>query len=518
MLSISKTIGFVSVLGALLEVTASGPIGSEGSIVLRIRKGDGSIGKIQITNLESTTLSSVLTAFDEGEDISCSIGNHPVIDIDQPLSTFGLKNGSLIAITPRPNENKDMDDNVQDTKKSVSRYSDFDPYPNLAKASYSSALRRSKALSKLPSKRGMSYGDISSLNTFMHVIEHQQTGPITRVYMCHIAAQRFKDHCIVQPTKKQLRETNGKAEAQIKNRCALLFGTVNKERVDQSVNPKARTSLSTPLYEMKMCEVVKVHAIWEPTQSGNNEIYDDSGLFKGNDVERAHEIASILGLRAVGWIYSHADNRSNEDGRSNGEDSLPVYCHDIITGAKGQIENMQRLGREEGCKFVTLSLDALSGATEAFQFSDTSIQMVAEGVLSNPNKVIMKRFVHTTEPILIQNKETSNLDSVLCLVNTAMFSHTGRMSGIGGVSSVKSSGGLTAKTKKMLVSQVENDNDDELLNTLCDFDILMILDSMIGRKEMSQLCALVSRYSRGMKKGAQIPNDLKLAIKSVLAI
>jgi len=44
--------------------------------------------------------------------------------------------------------------------------------------------------------------------------------------------------------KKQLKATQGKAQPQIKNRCAVLFGTANKERVvDQSANVKARTSL-----------------------------------------------------------------------------------------------------------------------------------------------------------------------------------------------------------------------------------------------------------------------------------
>jgi hypothetical protein len=184
----------------------------------------------------------------------------------------------------------------------------------------------------------------------------------------------------------------------------------------------------------------------------------------------------------------------------------------------GQIESMQKLGREEGRKYVTLSLDSTSGATEAFQLSDTTVQMVAEGVLANPKNEIMKRFVTTMEPILIDNKETKDLDSVLCLVNTAMLSHEGRMSGSIGVSSTKKSGGLTAKTKKTILSNIESDNDEQLLKCLCDFDILMALDKMIRREDMTRLCELVSKYSRGMRKGTKVSLDLKLAIKSILAI
>ena len=502
-------------------VSASGPIGTEGIIVLRVRKGDGSIGKIQISDQNSITLSSVLSQFDDAEDISCSIGTNTITDTNQPLSKFGLKNGSMITITPRKEESSEItQQDLQSSSSLNTRYSEFDPYPAIAKSSsHSAALRRSRALARLPSKRGMSYGDISHLNTYMHVIEHQQTGPITRVYMCHVGAQRFKDNCVIQPTKKQLRETNGKAKAQITNRCAILFGTINKERVDQSVNPKGRTSLSTPLYEMKMCEVVKVHAVWEPPQSGGTEeAYDATSLIDGKEVQRAHEIAESLGLRSVGWIYSYSDDRSGNNSKDSNEDSLPVYCNDIIFGAMGQIESMQRLGREEGCKYVTLSLDSTSGATEAFQLSDTTVQMVAEGVLANPKNEVMKRFVTTMEPVLIDNKETKDLDSVLCLVNTAMLSHEGRMSGTVGANSTKKSGGLTTKTKKTITSNIDSNNDDELLKSLCDFDILMALDKMIRREDMTRLCDLVSKYSRGMKKGTKVSSDLKLAMKSVLAV
>ena len=503
-------------------VNASGPMGS--SIVLRVRKSDGSMGKIQISDQDSIHLSAVLSQFDDAEEVSCSIGSKKITDTNQPLSNFGLKHGSIITITPPAPPRKESSETTSNDKNSSSdltkRYSEFDPYPDIAKSSsHSAALRRSRALARLPSKRGMSYGDISHLNTYMHVIEHQQTGPITRVYMCHIGAQRFKENCVIQPTKKQLRETNGKAQAQIKNRCAILFGTINKERVDQSVNPKGRTSLSTPLYEMKMCEVVKVHAVWEPPQSGGTvDGYDATSLIHGKDVQRAHEIAESLGLRSVGWIYSYSDDRSSENSKDSNEDSLPVYCNDIILGAMGQIESMQKLGREEGRKYVTLSLDSISGATEAFQLSDTTVQMVAEGVLANPKNKIMKRFVTTMEPILIDNKETKDLDSVLCLVNTAMLSHEGRMSGSIGVSSTKKSGGLTAKTKKTILSNIESDNDEQLLKCLCDFDTLMALDKMIRREDMTRLCELVSKYSRGMRKGTKVSLDLKLAIKSILAV
>lgn len=504
-------------------------------IILRIRKPDGSIGKIQVADQENTNLSSIISAFVQDEDrssIKCSISDQEIQDSNRPISCFNLKNGSLITILPPPKSEKDnRDTSITKGASSTTRYTDFDPFPDLAKSSHSAAARRSRALSRLPNRRSMSYSDIADLHSFMHVIEPQPEGPLKRVYMCSIGAQRFKDNCTIMPTKQQLKATKGKAKAQIKNRCAVLFGTVNKERVDQSVNVKTRTSLSTPLYEMKMCEVAKVHAVWEPTQNGSEDGYDARNLMAGKEYKRALEIANMLGLRVVGWIYSYSDHRQNGDagggggsgygsGGDGGEDGLPVFAKDIIHGARGQIGNMQQLGREEGKKYVTLALDSNTGATEAFQLSDVSVQMVAEGVLSLSDKGDddMKRFVNTQESVIIDNKETKELDSVLCLVNTALLSHEGRLSGnLGGVNpAVKKGGGLTVKKKKVLLEKIDAGDDSGLVAELCDFSVLMALDPCMGTKEMEMLCNLVNKYSRGQRKSIEMDATLKLIIKSLM--
>ena len=506
--------GVVAICCMAIFAAASGP---GAPLILRIRKADGSMGKIQIANQESTTLSSILSTFSEDSkdgSVKCSIANKKVEDTEKPISSFDLKNGAIITITPTPRK---KDEETVKVVPSI-RYTEYDPYPDLARSSHSAAARRSRALSRLPNKRSMSYGDIANLHSFMHVIEPQPDGPIKRVYMCNIGAQKFKDNCTIMPTKKQLRATKGKAKPQIKNKVAILFGTVNKERVDQNVNVKARTSLSTPLYEMKMCEVVKVHALWEPPQKGSLDSYDASNLVQCKEFTRAKRIGAALGIRPVGWIYSYADDRQKgEDDRGSGEDSLPVWGKDIVLGAKGQIENMQHLGRDEGCKYVTLALDSKSGATEAFQLSNVSVQMVAEGVLSIPKNGEFKRFVQTLESISIDNKETKELDSVLCLVNTAMLSHEGRFSGKAGVNSIKKAGGLSAKKKKNILSKLDDGNDGDLVGELCDFNVLMALDRSIKEEDMQSLCKLVSKFAKGQRKGIEMGSHLKILLKNVLA-
>ena len=169
-----------------------------------------------------------------------------------------------------------------------------------------------------------------------------------------------------------------------------------------------------------------------------------------------------------------------------------------------------------------MALDSKSGATEAFQLSKVSVQIVAEGVLAIPAspKESIKRFVKTQESIRIDNIETKEFDSVLCLVNTAMLSHEGRFSGKADSNSIKKVrvGGLTAKKKESLLAQIEDENDSDLVDGLCDFNVMMALDRSLSREDMSSLCKIVAKYSRGHKKGIEVENKLKLVIKNSILI
>ena len=169
-----------------------------------------------------------------------------------------------------------------------------------------------------------------------------------------------------------------------------------------------------------------------------------------------------------------------------------------------------------------MALDSKSGATEAFQLSKVSVQIVAEGVLAIPAspKESIKRFVKTQESIRIDNKETKEFDSALCLVNTAMLSHEGRFSGKADSNSIKKVrvGGLTAKKKESLLAQIEDENDSDLVDGLCDFNVMMALDRSLLREDMSSLCKIVAKYSRGHKKGIEVENKLKLVIKNSILI
>jgi len=511
--------------------------------ILRIRTIDGVV-RVPLPNDDpNSSLSSILVAAGvdlDKADIKCQVGLPPGSGGNartlsavspsspagqKPATELGLKHGSMITILP-PSEAKSGAEHSKRRNNIKANAKRFDPYPDLAKlTSYSEASRRARALS-----RGAARGTYGGVRSFMHAVDPQTTGPLTRIYVCGKSAARFQNHCIVknntarkQPNKKQEESTR------VENRVALLFGTTNRERVNQS-RKKARTSLSTAREDEKMCEVVKVHAIWEPPMQKptlNGKHYDDAYLLsnyvgvsdgKETATERAIRVAGWLGLQPLGWIFSYADDNRHED-----KDALPVLGRDVFVGAKLQIETMKRRGREEGCKFVTLALDGRTGATEAFQMSDVCVQMAAENVFSSPNSNAEEtlpnaRYLELNDPVIVSGEETKQLDSVLLLVNTAVLSHDGLYSG-GSSASVKgnvkrSSGELLLKTRKRILAALDRKNG--VLEELCDFDILMALDSLIGKKENEALCMLVRKYARGMKKGTTLNDHLTLTLQSVL--
>ena len=180
---------------------------------------------------------------------------------------------------------------------------------------------------------------------------------------------------------------------------------------------------------------------------------------------------------------------------------------------------------ETGDKFVTLAMDATTGATEAFQLSDVSVQMVHEDIFeklfepfANAKQTLCNPpMVPTKHPVLVDGQETNVLDSVLCMVNTAVLSHTGSYCGSTSASATKkSNGSLTNKTKKALLKALDSSDSADFLKQVCDFNVLLALDELLASaktkgsvnkgvitEDTKALCKLVKKFARGQKKGTQ---------------
>ena len=488
---------------------------------------DGAMERLQVPPGAEATLSlqealAGLISSDEDDDNSLEnlekhtihIGSSTVQDNSQTLAALGLKRGSLIRLVAKDKPKiKPGASSFSSAMSAKSHSNRWDPFPDIAK-DFEAAKRKTKT--RRLSQSGMSYKDLAHLQSSLHIVDPQPEGPVKRVYMCSNSAQRFQANCYQ------------KSKNAFECRTGLLLGTVQRERAD--LKQKARTSLSSQTESSQYCQVIKVHALYEPpTQKPTKENYDakallvnsgenDGGFNSDPELQRVLRVADLLGLRPVGWIFAYNDKRLKQD-----EDSLPVYGADAYTGSLLQIANMQTLDRIEGSRFATLSMDATTGATESFQLSDVCVQMVAENLwdISSPASggkkgADAKRFVSTRHAVLVDGKETKELDSVLCLVNTAMLSHVGSYAGPT-ANSVKKSGGVTNKAKKGILAALDANDDGALLETLCDLNLLLTLDKTLPKADMEQICALVKKWAGGQKRGTQLDSKLKLLLRSILA-
>jgi hypothetical protein len=176
-------------------------------------------------------------------------------------------------------------------------------------------------------------------------------------------------------------------------------------------------------------------------------------------------------------------------------------------------------------------MNAESGATEAFQLSNVAVQMVAEGLLSTVPSDRRRdsgnddngRFLSAAHPVLVDGKETNQLDGLLCLINTALLSRVGDYAGPqppdgGGkppASVVKKSGGLAARTRKALTAALGaggngdgDDDDQELLRLLSDYTLLVALHDLIGPKDCRTVCATVKKWTR-QKRGTRLDRKVR---------
>jgi hypothetical protein len=496
-------------VGILLLVgNCDGSSSPSSGMVLRIRLADGSMQKVMVPQgaEETMTLSDILNTFEIADGSSIQVGKENVDDNGKqsPLSGLGVTHGSLITVVKSKAASAKTADKPTESRFSQLKvpHREWDPFPDLAK-NYEHALLKTKT--RRSGNHRMSYGDISRLQSSLHIVEPQPEGSLKRVYMCRNSAERFQ----VNGIPKQKTKTGATVPL---SRVGLLLGTIQTERVDKTPR-KARTSLSSQTSDSEFCIVAKVQALWEPPGQKSTAVYDAAlGENLLHDHPRVLAIAEHLGLVPVGWIFTHPDSRHQE------EDALPVYGVDVQTGATLQIANMKKardVPALEGKNFVTLAMDANNGATEAFQLSDVSVQMVHEGILVPKRGEPSQRHVPTKHGVLVDGKETTQLDSVLCLVNTAMLSHVGSYAGKTAASSVKKNGSLTNKCKKALLKALLED-DSNLLEELCDLNTLVALDQSLSKEDTEELCGVVRKWARGQKQGTQLGSKLKMHLRSLL--
>jgi len=259
--------------------------------------------------------------------------------------------------------------------------------------------------------------------------------------------------------------------------------------------------------------MVRVSAIYQPPQKPSTSGYDSSALLS-SPPSQVLDLCEKLNLQVVGWIFSH----DGGDGEGDENEKIPVKAPHVRTATKTQANNMEHFGRFPGSKFVTLSVSKV-GEAEAFQMSDVAVQMSSDGVFSDLDSEKGKRYLKTSDPVSVDSKETNEVDSLLCLVNVAVVSGTGKWK------SKEKNEKLTKRAKgelKDAVSRVLSNKGNAaknkaLMEALMDFNVLLFLQGRIRDEECwGGILGKVVKYGKGGKQATVLEEDMVKAIEASL--
>lgn len=439
--------------------------------------------KVDDESIENMTIEELLRSL----GIELSHGEERILLDKAPISAGAAlkdiewKHGSLLSVSIASSS-----DSLQRQKPKSADPPKFHPFPALAK---DFARRHSRG-------RRRSYSDR------LHTVEAQPHGPITRLILCDAATRQFH-------SQRSNDDTN--------NSYGILLGTYGRERKEPR-GTHHRTSLSTLPSADEYCAVAKVHAIWRTTDEDPLEALQDP-----QSPWRA--LAEDLGLKPVGWIFAYPGDRSSDNRTDDDEsDPVPIHAAEATLACRLQGTVMEQLSHGDSTDisypgFCTAAMSAATGATEAFQLSDVAVQMVAEGVWKDSDET-NPQVIRTDPPVLVDDRETSALEVVLCLMNTALLRHAGRYTIAKPISHKR--GRLTKKGRKQLLKALDKQQPEgspcTVLPLLADFHVLMAALPLLDDDEADrdELIGLVRKWAQGQKKSTRLSTSLAAKLRSAL--
>jgi nuclear protein localization family protein 4 len=187
-------------------------------------------------------------------------------------------------------------------------------------------------------------------------------------------------------------------------RMGYLLGTTQlgkKPEIEEDPNAKPDPNVDATVHE-KFHDVF-ADVIYEPPQEGNDKKFQELQNEKLD--EKVDELAGLLGMKRVGWIFSHAGGR---DYLLSGEEVLKAAA----------------LQSKYGSSFVTVVVapDA-EGMThfEAFQVSKQCVDLYEKGLLEvDPDR---PQFLKTKKKVEIEKKMSNEIECLLLITNVAITSH-----------------------------------------------------------------------------------------------
>jgi hypothetical protein len=481
------------VLLALQECTCSP------GITLRVRLPNGGVKRV--TAEEGDTLSSVLSKLEQpdarGLAKTAGGAQEPA---ESSLLELGVKHGDFLyavqdadAAGAAVERRKAKAAQVRAAAAAKPAGEAWHPFSKLARP-------------PKPSGTSRSWADIEAQTAQTYKLVPQKAGRVKKVSLDADGVSAFADRFYSAGCKH--------------HRCGALFGTVDTA-----------------------AGAITVQAVYDvPIGSGDSSSYDPTGLLNSSsseadtisDIQRAQQVAAALGLRQVGWCFTHSQRTHHLAGRDvataaavqlqamrSDSNSSNSSSKDSSSSSRSSSSKKEADAESEGafCATVAVVVDPSDGSavTEAYGISDLGVQMCSDGVLAAPLQQTDAAgdTVTTTETVLDENKPTQQPGTLNFIVNMPIVEHKGLLrSAFPAENDVTPAGSSTAMPTAVPTAAGARHRQTELallrrhlfhksapgatsasrfLKRVSDFNLLVFLSRLLGHDEplFLQLCACV---------------------------
>lgn len=243
---------------------------------------------------------------------------------------------------------------------------------------------------------------------------------------------------------------------------------------------------------------VKVECIYEPPQEVDPDCPDGFILLEDPKEERVENLAKLLGLKKVGWIYGHPPR----------EKGFVMSAAELIMAAEFQLE------AADGVKptpFVTVKVtrDEQNNTSnfEAFQVSLQCMEMVSEEALQ-PHPTDPKiSLVNETFTAVVEAKNTPTVTNDFFLTLVPIVQHVSDTFVYQFPKTNREDYGERPQSPEELKRQLSKSGSQgwDFIDLLSDFHLLLFLSGMLDEKnDVPTICASVANRDVPLPDGYKI--------------
>eukprot|EP00591_Stephanopyxis_turris_P003398 CAMPEP_0195517380 /NCGR_PEP_ID=MMETSP0794_2-20130614/10628_1 /TAXON_ID=515487 /ORGANISM="Stephanopyxis turris, Strain CCMP 815" /LENGTH=404 /DNA_ID=CAMNT_0040646177 /DNA_START=353 /DNA_END=1567 /DNA_ORIENTATION=+ len=239
---------------------------------------------------------------------------------------------------------------------------------------------------------------------------------------------------------------------------------------------------------------VKVEAIYEPPQEADPNSPEGFVPLEDEHEEKVEELAKMLGLKRVGWIFGHPPR----------EDGFQMSAAEVVMAAEFQLEAAEGVNPTPFVSVkVTVGTDG-NASFEAFQMSKQCMEMVAEGALEvGPQPGFCN--VNETFTVIQEGKESKNVENNFFLTLVPIEQHDSEMFVCQFPKANRDHG--VAQTHDEMKRQLSKSGSQgwNFIDLLSDFGLLLFLSNFLDfATDMPKICKSVVNRDVPLDEGYKI--------------